>query len=611
MGFEYALVHLKYNIPPAIVLTFIYRPFIQRIDVYKILFLIAIAVVSTIPWDSYLIERKIWTYPPNVIIGPKLFLIPTEELFFFVIQTYNTSLLYLLLSKPVFHSTYLGSWERPGEKKRKPWDPLALPVSLKSARNLGQLIIGSLILTGGFLIVQNARGTYLGLILAWAGPFALLLWSLSHAFLIRLPYTTTLLPITLSTLYLWIVDTLALKRGTWSIETGTKLGLHLWDGLDIEEAVFFLATNILIVFGLVAFDHALAILFTFPTLFPTVPECPSPKMLVCALLTDTCKYDNLRIAGIQEAAELLRQKSRSFYMASSVFHGRLRIDLILLYSFCRVADDLVDDANNTDSEARKWIAKLTHYLDLVYASKETANLAASCRSDIDKYIQDSFPPSLYQTLRLLPTHILSYKPLYELLEGFKTDLEFHQANCYRNTGEFPIRDEHNLTIYSRRVAGTVAEMCLELAFYHTSAVVLSHRRDELIHAGARMGIALQYINICRDVATDAAIGRVYLPTSWLEEEGLQPQHVVENPTGPIIDKLRGRLLKKGFAIYQEARPAIEQIPEDARMSMRVAVESYVEIGRVLKENEYIVTKGRATVPKLRRIGVAWKALRQG
>ncbi|TEY34614.1 hypothetical protein BOTCAL_0621g00040 [Botryotinia calthae] len=610
MGFEYALVHLKYNIPPAIVLTFIYRPFIQRVDIYKILFLIAIAVVSTIPWDSYLIRRKIWTYPPDVIIGPKLFLIPAEELFFFVIQTYNTSLLYLLLSKPVFHSAYLGGWECPREKKQKPWDLLAPHVSLKSARNLGQLILGSLILTGCFLIVQNSRGTYLGLILAWAGPFALLLWSLSHEFLIRLPYTATLLPITASTLYLWIVDTLALKRGTWSIETGTKLGLHLWDGLDIEEAVFFLATNILIVFGLVAFDHALAILFTFPTLFPTVRECPSPKMLVCALLTDTCKYDNLRIVGIQEAAEILRQKSRSFYLASSVFHGRLRIDLVLLYSFCRVADDLVDDAN-TDSEAREWIAKLTHYLDLVYAPKETANVAASCRSDVDKYIQNSFPPSLHRTLRLLPTNILSSRPLYELLEGFKTDLKFHQANRYKNTGEFPIRDEHNLMIYSRRVAGTVAEMCLELAFHHTSAVVLSHRREELIRAGARMGIALQYINICRDVATDAAIGRVYLPTSWLEEEGLQPQHVVETLTGPIIDKLRGRLLNKGFAIYQEARPAIEQIPEDARVSMRVAVESYVEIGRVLKENEYKVTKGRATVPKLRRIGVAWKALRQG
>lgn len=315
-------------------MTFIYRPFLQRIDIYKILFLIAIAVVSTIPWDAYLIQRKIWTYPPDVVVGPKLFAIPAEELFFFVIQTYNTTLLYLLLSKPIFHSIYL--------QGRKDWNGKSYPsecdrwnatVPFRTARNFGQLILGSLIAIGGLLIWQNGKGTYLGLILAWAGPFALLLWSLSHQFLTRLPFTSTLLPIALPTLYLWIVDTLALKRGTWTIEAGTKLGLHLWDGLDIEEAVFFLATNILIVFGLVAFDQALAILWTFPTLFPTVPTYPSPKVLMGALLTDTREYDVFRIEGIQEAVNILRKKSRSFFLASSAFQGRLRIDLVLLYVY--------------------------------------------------------------------------------------------------------------------------------------------------------------------------------------------------------------------------------------------------------------------------------------
>ena len=54
-----------------------------------------------------------------------------------------------------------------------------------------------------------------------------------------LPFSSTIAPIFLPTLYLWSVDTLALKRGTWVIESGTKLGWHLWDGLEIEyEALF-------------------------------------------------------------------------------------------------------------------------------------------------------------------------------------------------------------------------------------------------------------------------------------------------------------------------------------------------------------------------------------
>ncbi|PQE22891.1 putative geranylgeranyl-diphosphate geranylgeranyltransferase (AL-2) protein [Rutstroemia sp. NJR-2017a BBW] len=598
MGFDYALVHLKFTIPPAIALTYVCRPLLHRIDVYKILFLIAIAVVSTIPWDSYLIRRKIWTYPPHVIVGPKLFSIPAEELFFFVIQTYNTTLLYLLLSRPVFHSAYLV-----GRKDRHARIPMS------TARNIGQLVLGALITAGGFMIWQNGKGTYLGLILAWAGPFALLLWTLSYQFLIGLPYASTLVPIAVPTVYLWFVDTLALRRGTWTIEGGTKLGIHLWDGLEIEEAIFFLATNILIVFGLVAFDHAMAILLTFPDLFPDVPSLPSPAMLVRALLTDTSKYDLERIAGVRQAVVRLQKKSRSFYLASAVFNGRLRIDLILLYSFCRVADDLVDDAS-TISEAQAWVTKLTHYLDLRYTSNIPGKVTNHLVSDA--YIRENFPSSTQAALRLLPAHILSPKPLYELLEGFKTDLEFHPKKSSGTAKRFPIESEDDLSLYSTRVAGTVAEMCLELIFHHSSYTVPAAKRHHLIQAGARMGIALQYINIARDVMKDAKIGRVYLPTCWLEDEDIKPQQVIENPSSPSIDRLRGRLLEKAFGIYREARPAIEQIPVDTRAPMRVAVESYVEIGRVMKERGYQVSRGqKATVPKSRRIWVAWKALSRG
>lgn len=255
-----------------------------------------------------------------MIVGPRLFSIPAEEVFFFIIQTYNTSLVYLLLSKPVFYSSYL--------LPRKTRDSL---VPFEIQRNAGAITLATTVIYGGILIWNGGEGTYLGLILSWAGPFALLLWTLSYQFLVGLPVTSTIIPIALPTLYLWVVDTLALRRGTWAIESGTKFGVHLWDGLEIEEAIFFLATNTLIVFGLVAFDNALAILLTFPNLFPNVPSLPSPTLLVQALLTDISMYDESRIAGIQEAVSRLQKKSRSFYLASSVFSGRLRTDLILLY----------------------------------------------------------------------------------------------------------------------------------------------------------------------------------------------------------------------------------------------------------------------------------------
>ncbi|KAJ8606076.1 hypothetical protein MRB53_041231 [Persea americana] len=348
--------HLTYTIPPAILFSIIYYPLSTRLDLYKIIFLITIAVISTIPWDSYLIRTNIWSYPANVIIGPKLFDIPLEEVFFFVIQTYNTTLLYLLLSKPILHPIYLVK-----ETSKDNWKYVKLG---------GQLALGITIKKAVDWIRDNGERTYLGLILVWAVPFLLLLWSLAYQLLVNLPWTNTILPIAVPTIYLWIVDSLALQRGTWVISHGTKTGLHVpVFGLEIEEAIFFLLTNCLIVFGLVAFDNAVAVLDAFPAHFPQAPELPSPVQLIQALLLPAAAYDDDRILGLKEAVQTLQKKSRSFYLASGTFSGRLRVDLILLYSFCRIADDLVDDAKST-SEAREWIKKLKKFLELSYGTAQ-------------------------------------------------------------------------------------------------------------------------------------------------------------------------------------------------------------------------------------------------
>jgi 15-cis-phytoene synthase/lycopene beta-cyclase len=423
--------------------------------------------------------------------------------------------------------------------------------------------------------------------------------SLAHQLLLELPFSNTLLPIALPTIYLWIVDTFALRRGTWVIESGTKYGVHLWDGLEIEEAVFFVVTNILIVFGLVAFDNALAILQTFPSVFPSVPSLPTPVLLVRSLLTPTSAYDDDRIAGLQQALARLRAKSRSFYLASGVFQGRLRIDMILLYSFCRVADDLVDNAASI-SEAHHWIRQLTQFLDIAYGAESSEKTVTK-----DTFIRNTFPSDAHAALLLLPISYLSPTPLYDLVKGFGTDLHFSSSD-----NPFPIKDEPTLEVYGSRVAGTVAESCIELVYYHTTVVTPKNMRQDIVHAGAQMGIALQYVNIARDITVDALNNRVYLPTSWLKDEDINPGDILKDHTSSQAEVLRQRLLDSAFAIYSEAKGAIEQLPLEARGPMRVAVESYVEIGRVLRKPGYKVKAGRATVPKLRRLQVAWKALNQ-
>lgn len=243
---------------------------------------------------------------------------------------------------------------------------------------------------------------------------------------------------------------------------------------------------------------------------------------------------------------------------------------------------------------------------MVYQSEESRII--SKRPDLCSYISSNFPAPSQSALRLLPTNILSFGPLYELLEGFKTDLEFHETDFVDDLQTFPIANEHALETYSARVAGTVAEMCLELVFYHSNAKLSQVEQEQIVRSGGQMGIALQYVNIARDISRDAAIGRVYIPTNWLEMKGLEPQNVIDKPDSAAVTKLRGRLLDKAFKKYEAAKGALAQLPPDSRAPMRVAVESYMEIGRVLREDRYQVKEGKATVPKFRRFKVAWNAL---
>lgn len=256
-------------------------------------------------------------------------------------------------------------------------------------------------------------------------------------------------------------------------------------------------------------------------------------------------------------------------------------------------------------ESQHWVTELENYLDVIYTPN--AKRTTSVEDVVSK-----FPIKSRSALALLQTKELPAQPLYDLMEGFKVDLNFPNAKVQQqvNLNSWPIKSVSDLDRYGLLVAGTVAELCISLALNHYPLTNQAATRESIVQAGQRMGVALQYVNIARDISVDAELGRVYIPTSWLKDEGLTIEAVVRTPSGSKIDRLRRRLLERAFAYYEEARPALEDLPTEVRGPMRVAIESYMEIGRVLSERtgKQEVIAGRATVPKSRRILVAWKAL---
>lgn len=89
-----------------------------------------------------------------------------------------------------------------------------------------------------------------GLILAWALPPILLQFAFGADILWQNRLLVTM-GLGVMTLYLATADTLAIGSGTWMINPARSFTLFLPGGLPVEEFIFFLVTNVLIVFGIV------------------------------------------------------------------------------------------------------------------------------------------------------------------------------------------------------------------------------------------------------------------------------------------------------------------------------------------------------------------------
>jgi lycopene beta-cyclase len=189
-----------------------------------------IAVLYTTPWDNYLVASGVWWYDAGAVSGIVLGWVPLEEYVFFVAQTALAGLwlLFLLARLPPPHA------QRP---------------HLPSLRRLSVVAGASLWLAALLLLLSGWQpGRYLALELVWALPPITLQWAYGADILWR--YRRPVLAAIASlTVYLSAADTLAISAGVWTINPAQSLPILLGGALPLEEFLFFLLTNSLVVSG--------------------------------------------------------------------------------------------------------------------------------------------------------------------------------------------------------------------------------------------------------------------------------------------------------------------------------------------------------------------------
>ena len=198
-----------------------------------------VALVYTTPWDAYLVRESIWWYGPERVLAT-LFGVPAEEYAFFVLQT-------VLMGLVTVGAVHAAVARRDPIPSGFAFDPSP---AARRTRRRGALLFLAAALAGAACLQFDAT-RYLGLIVAWASPVLALIWGVAGD-RIRPLGSGLVLPIALVTGYLWVADRFAIGDGIWVISERFTVGWAPF-GLPVEEALFFLATNLMVALGLSAY----------------------------------------------------------------------------------------------------------------------------------------------------------------------------------------------------------------------------------------------------------------------------------------------------------------------------------------------------------------------
>ncbi len=271
-------------------------------------------------------------------------------------------------------------------------------------------------------------------------------------------------------------------------------------------------------------------------------------------------------ADLQRCKAILKKGSKSFAAAALLMPRRLRSPAAAVYAFCRVADDAVDLAE-VPGDA---VAALTDKLDRIYRGCPDDHPAE--RAFCDVVHRFGIPRPVPQAL----------------IDGFHWDATNRQ---YQTLAD--------LEAYCVRVASTVGVMI---------TLLMGRKEPEVLARACDLGLAMQLTNICRDVGEDAAMGRLYLPRSWLTEAGIDAEQFLRAPR--FDDTLAGvvqRLLETADDYYQRADVGISHLPRDCRLGIYSARLIYAAIGSQIKQNKYDSVSKRAYTSKGQKAGLILRA----
>lgn len=277
-------------------------------------------------------------------------------------------------------------------------------------------------------------------------------------------------------------------------------------------------------------------------------------------IADVVRYSN----------EVIADGSKSFAAAARLFPPVSREDAVMLYAWCRYADDLVD------GQARGGRRRADFHMGQM---DRVAELKRQTRAALAGH--EAGDPA-FRALQIVATRngIPDRYPL-ELIDGFEMD-----------AGQRIYETIDDTLDYCYHVAGVVGVMM---------AMIMGARDPVVLDRACDLGIAFQLTNIARDVVEDAEADRVYLPRDWLCEAGIGSVDAADREQWPALHALALRLLDLAEPYYESALSGICALPARSAWAIAAARRIYRDIGQKLRSGGANAWSGRVATTKARKV----------
>ncbi len=277
-------------------------------------------------------------------------------------------------------------------------------------------------------------------------------------------------------------------------------------------------------------------------------------------------------ADLASVETLVRAAGTSFYRGMRVLPPDRRAAMYAIYAFCREVDDIADDeAPFADRLPRldAWRARV----DALYAAPDTICAAGAV------------PRVLRAAIRRFA---LRREDFLAIIDGMQMDAET----------VIVAPDLATLDLYCDRVASAVGRLSVR-AFGDASAAA-----DRVAHA---LGRALQLTNVLRDLAEDAARGRLYLPREHLAAAGVpaEPEAALASPALPEAARMLAALAHAQFAA---ARTAMAECDRRAMRPARLMGATYAAILARLEREGWRHPERRVSLAAWRKLLIAARFL---